>query len=72
MNYVLANFLRLFVHIKLLMLELYFRIRDVRTDNAGRYICTATNSAGRTRDYVILNVKGMFFIMLFLPKFNVH
>ncbi|CAL1298848.1 unnamed protein product [Larinioides sclopetarius] len=34
-------------------------LRDVRMENAGRYICTATNSAGRTRDYVILNVRAV-------------
>ncbi|GFR30669.1 pikachurin, partial [Trichonephila clavata] len=34
-------------------------LRDVRMENAGRYICTASNSAGRTRDYVILNVRAV-------------
>nr|XP_042896680.1 basement membrane-specific heparan sulfate proteoglycan core protein [Parasteatoda tepidariorum] len=34
-------------------------LRDLRMENAGRYICTATNSAGRTRDYVILNVRAV-------------
>lgn len=30
----------------------------MRSDNAGRYICIATNAVGHTRDYVILNVRG--------------
>ncbi|KFM78257.1 Basement membrane-specific heparan sulfate proteoglycan core protein, partial [Stegodyphus mimosarum] len=34
-------------------------IKDIRMENAGRYICTASNTAGRTRDYVTLNVRAV-------------
>jgi hypothetical protein len=38
--------------------ELWFR--NIRLDNAGRYICTATSNLGiLSRDYVVLNVRGM-------------
>ncbi|XP_054720927.1 basement membrane-specific heparan sulfate proteoglycan core protein-like [Uloborus diversus] len=34
-------------------------LRNVRLENAGRYICTSSNTLGRTRDYVILNVRAV-------------
>lgn len=35
-------------------------IRNIRLENAGRYICTATSNLGiLSRDYVVLNVRGI-------------
>ncbi|XP_076325413.1 terribly reduced optic lobes isoform X10 [Tachypleus tridentatus] len=33
-------------------------LQNVQEENAGRYICTTVSHAGRTRDYVILNVQA--------------
>jgi len=34
------------------------RIYNVREADAGRYICTASSSAGTERDYAVLHVSG--------------
>lgn len=50
--------------------NLYIRLRDVRSDNAGRYVCTATNTVGRARDYVILTVRGDLFDLKSVSSFS--
>ena len=44
----------------------FLRIYNVQPDDRGRYICTASSSAGSARDYTFLDIRSKF-----LTPFNV-